>query len=118
MAAVKEHPLGFVINADGILSGPLKAGFPIEGKVHTTFAMRDATVDDMLEAEMEADVTRPLAFNAAMLVRQLVRVGDFEGPFTVGLVRRLKPVDWRILRAAQQELDMLGEAAPGSVPAS
>lgn len=114
MDTVKPHPLGFVINADGTLSGPLKAGIDIAGQVHRDFVLRPALVDDLLEAELEADVTRPLAFNAALLVRQLVSVGSYTGPFSTGLVRRMRPVDWRRLRAAQDYLDQAGEPVPGS----
>lgn len=113
----KPHPLGFVI-ADGMVSGPLKIGMTISGIVHKGFQLREATVEDLLEAELEADVSKPLNFNAQLLIRQLVRVGDFEGPFTLGLIKRLKPIDWRILRAAQSEADALGEAGPGSDEAS
>ena len=31
-------------------------------------------VDNLLDAELEADVTKPLNFNAQLLVRQLVKV--------------------------------------------
>ena len=115
--AEKKHPLGFVF-VDGCVSGPLKHGFSIEGIVHKGFELREATVDDLLDAEQEADVSKPLNFNAQLLARQLVKVGTFEGPFTVGMIRRLKPVDWRILRAAQSEVDELGEEAPASAEVS
>lgn len=116
-ATTTPHPLGFVF-ADGCVSGPLRQGLLLAGEVHKGFTLREATVDDLLDAELEADVSRPLNFNAQLLVRQLVRVGSFEGPFTVAMIRRLKPVDWRILRAAQSEIDDLGEDAPASAPAS
>ena len=113
----KPHPLGFVF-ADGKLSGPLKVGISISGVIHKDFELREALVGDMLDAENEADVTRPLNFNAQMMVRQLVRIGSYTGPFTVGMLSRLKPADWRILRAAQSEVDALGEGDPASAPAS
>ncbi|WP_153114621.1 phage tail assembly protein [Rhodocyclus tenuis] len=113
----KKHPLGFTF-ADGRVSGTLRVGLSVNGVLHRDFEVREATVDDLLDAELEADVTKPLNFNAQLMVRQLVRVGSFEGPFTVGMIRRLKPVDWRILRAAQSEIDDLGEDEPDSEPAS
>lgn len=113
----KKHPLGFTF-ADGRVSGTLRVGLSVNGVLHRDFEVREATVDDLLDAELEADVTKPLNFNAQLMVRQLVRVGSFEGPFTVGMIRRLKPIDWRILRAAQSEIDALGEGAPDSDPAS
>lgn len=113
----KPHPLGFVCN-DGRVTGPLRHGMTIEGVQHKTFELREATVDDLLDAENEADVTKPLNFNAQLMVRQLVRVGSYEGPFTLNMIRRLKPVDWRILRAAQSEVDDMGEGEQASEAAS
>jgi len=116
--AEKKHPLAFVFDGNGNVSGSLKHGLMIAGVPQKDFKLREATVDDLLDAELEADVTRPLNFNAQMMVRQLLRVGTFEGPFTVAMIRRLKPVDWRILRAAQSEIDDQGEDEPASEPAS
>lgn len=113
----KKHPLGFSV-VDGKLFGTLRVGMTINGVVHRDFVMREAAVDDLLDAEMEADITKPLNFNAQLMVRQLVKVGTFEGPFTVGQIRRMKPVDWRLLRAAQAELDDLGEGEQESQPPS
>lgn len=111
--AEKKHPLGFTF-ADGLVIGPLKYGFSIDGVLYKDFELREATVDDLLDAEMEADITRPLNFSAQLMVRQLVKVGNFEGPFTVGMIRRLKPADWRILCAAQSEVDDMGEVESAS----
>ena len=105
-----SHPLGFVFE-DGKVSGKLKAGITLEQTTHDTFVMREATVSDILDAEMEADVSKPLNFAAALMARQLVSLGDYTGKVTVNMLRRLKPADWRILRAAQAELDGLGEDA-------
>lgn len=115
--AEKKHPLGFEFK-DGCVLGPLRHGFTIGGVLHKDFQMRSVVVDDLLDAELETDVTKPLNFSAALLARQLVKVGNFEGPFTVGMIRRLKPIDWRLLRAAQSEVDELGEGEPASEPAS
>lgn len=115
--ATEKHPLGFTM-VDGRISGPLRHGFEIAGVKHKDFEMREATVDDLLDSELEADVTNPLNFSAQLLVRQLVRVGSYNGPFTLTMIRRLKPVDWRLLRAAQAEVDDQGEDEPVSAPAS
>lgn len=116
--ADKKHPLGFTINDQCHLVGPLPNGITLLGKKHFDFEMREALTGDLLDAELEADVTKPLHFNAQLMVRQLVRIGDFQGPFTVNMLRDIRPASWRILRSAQQELDALGEAAPASAPAS
>lgn len=99
----------------GNVTGSLKKGLVIEGVAHTEFEMREATVEDMLDAEQEASVATPLNFNAQMMVRQLVKVSTkdgkaFAGPFTLGMIKKLSPTDFRVLRDKQGELDKLGEA--------
>jgi hypothetical protein len=113
----KPHPLGFTV-VDGCIVGPLKVGIKIDGVVHKDFTMRGALLEDMLDAEKEASVDTPLNFNACLMTRQLVRVGSYTDPVTVGMLGRMKPVDWRILRAAQNEADALGEDESASAPAS
>lgn len=103
----------FAIEGD-VARGTLVAGLDIAGTVHKEFELRAVTVEDMLDAEGEASVMQPLNYAAQLLVRQLVRVGEFRGPFTLAQIKRLKPVDWRLLRAAQTELDALGEAESAS----
>lgn len=101
-----------------MIKGTLPGGMRIEEVTHHDFEMREADVGDIMDAEAEADVTKPISFNAQMMVRQLVSVGDFKGPFTIGMIKRLHPADFRTLRAVQMELDALGESAPASGAAS
>lgn len=117
MSQPKKHPLGFVIDGDN-LAGQLKIGMLIGGVAHKDFVMRSPETGDLFDAEADAGVHLPLSFNAQLMLRQLVRVGEFSGPFTLNMIRNLKPVDFRVLRAAQMELDALGEAEPASAPAS
>lgn len=112
-----EHPLGFVFS-NGVVTGQLKHGLAFEGRLLKRFKMRDNSVDDLLAAEFEADISKPLNFSAQLMIRQLVSIDDFEGPFTLNMIKRLKPADWRILRAAQSELDSLGEDVSASEPVS
>jgi phage FluMu protein gp41 len=52
-----------------------------------------------------------------LLTRQLVRIGNFKGPFTIGMFRNggFSKNDWIILRAAQSEINTLGEdTLPGN----
>jgi len=100
------------------VKGELPHGLVIDGVTHRNFEMREANVGDMLDAEFEADVNRPIAFNGQMMLRQLVCVGTFRGPFTMGMLRGLKPADYRALRAKQMELDMQGEAEGSAGQAS
>ena len=92
------------------VTGILPNGMKIDGVTHREFELREASVGDMFDAENEADVTRPLTFNGQMMLRQLVSVGTFKGPFTMGMLRGLKPGDYRALRGKQMELEIMGEA--------
>lgn len=100
------------------VKGALPNGLVIDGVTHREFVMREASVGDMLDAESDADVTRPLSFNGQMMLRQLVSIGTFNGPFTLGMLRGLKPADYRALRDKQMELDEMGEASGSAGQAS
>lgn len=101
-----------VITEDGqkLIVGKLHYGFKVKDVVHKDFAMRISTAGDMFDAEQSVPPARPLAFNAELMCRQLVRIGSFEGPFTLGMLRPLRPTDFSILRAAQLQAEELGEA--------
>lgn len=102
------------------LSGKFQPPVVLNGVAFTQFDMREATVDDLMEAELEAQVIgagahTPIIFNGQCIVRQVTKIynekGDeFKGVFTFGMLRKLKPINYRALRAKQQELDVLGEA--------
>lgn len=102
------------------VTGKFRFSLTIAGVVYTYFEMREATVQDMTDAEMGAaqaggGVHTPIAFNGHMMVRQLVSVSNdegavYDGPFTFAMLQRLKAADYRALRTAQQEVDQLGEA--------
>lgn len=102
----------------GVAKGKLKRGFQIGETKHLDFELREYTVADLIDAEAETHVTQVIAFNAQLMVRQLIRIGDFKGPFTVGQIKTLAPVDWRILRAAQMGLESLGEDEPSDSESS
>lgn len=98
---------------DGVATGRLVLGLEIQGTVHKDFEMRAYTVGDLIDAEAEAMVAQVITFNAFLMTQQLVRVGTFTGPFSLNMLRRVKPQDWRILRGAQQELEAMGEPSGG-----
>lgn len=87
---------------------------------YTYFEMRESTVDDMFESEMElarigGGAHTPLAFNGQMMVRQITQVRNaqgavFNGPFTMNMLKSWGPRNYRALRSKQVELDLLGEA--------
>ncbi len=89
--------------------GQLKHGMTIGATVHTEFELREALTEDLFEAEKTVGVDTPITYSGALLCRQLVRIGDFTGPFTVRMLGKLKKADFRILRQAQAELDVEGE---------
>lgn len=87
---------------------------------YTHFEMREATVQDMFDAELElasigGGAHTPLMFNGEMMVRQLVKVSndqgaEFKGPFTTNMLKNWGTKNYRALRARQAEVDLLGEA--------
>ncbi|HEX7124681.1 MAG TPA: hypothetical protein VF406_02755 [Thermodesulfobacteriota bacterium] len=104
-------------------TGTLPKGLKIGGEVHRAFVLREATTQDYFDAETEVPTERFLTFHAALLCRQLVRVGTFEGPFTLAMLGTLHPADFDVLRQAQRELERLGEgeslgSESGSTPSS
>lgn len=91
-------------------TGSLIRGIKIGETVHKDFVMREALTEDMFEAEKIAPPEQGIAFNAAMMTRQLQSIGTFQGPFTHELIGKLPKADFMRLREAQQELDKAGEA--------
>lgn len=96
------------------LKGTLKRGLKVGDKVHKTFEMREAATEDLFKAEALASelgggAHTPIVFQAALIAQQLVRIGDYDGPVTVKMIGTLKKRDFAQLRAAQEELDKLGE---------
>jgi phage FluMu protein gp41 len=100
--------------------GTLKTGFLIGDNAYTEFELREVTTADLLDAEDYAPVVNTLQYAAEVMRRQLVRVTtadgsrEFRGPFTVAMIRKLKPADFWALRKAQRELDEAGESESAS----
>jgi phage FluMu protein gp41 len=99
-------------NAKGRLwaKGSLKHGLKIGDDVHREFEMQESITGDFFAAENEVSPEKTLTFSAALIARQLVRVGSYTGPFTHGMLGTLRTADFNTLRQAQTELDVLGEA--------
>jgi phage FluMu protein gp41 len=98
------------LQEDGTAKGTLKHGLKVgkDKPVHEFEMKPVATVKDMFDAEMDAGVDTPLTFNGALMARQLVRIDDYTGPFTLSLIGTLTPADYSILRTAQMELNDAG----------
>ncbi len=91
--------------------GTLKDGLLFKGQRQHDFEMRAVqTTGELFDAEIESGgVENQLAFNGALMARQLVRIGDCTGPFSINQVRSLSPRDWQILRTAQAQLNKVDD---------
>lgn len=89
--------------------GQFKKGMKVGSETHKEFELREMTTEDMLNAELMADSGKPMNYNAAIASLQLVRVGTFDGPFTVKMVRSLAPADFHRLSDGLNKVAALGE---------
>lgn len=91
------------------IAGTLAHGMKVGEQVHKDFVMREANAGDYFSAEADATADRPMSYRGALLARQLVSVGTFNGPFTFGMIAKLSGRDMTILMDVQRELDDAGE---------
>lgn len=91
------------------LKGKLKDGVEIGGKQAYEFELREAVAGDMFDAEELAPADRAVAYQGALIARQLVRLGDMPGPIDFEVIRRLSPGDYSRLYDKLQELESLGK---------
>lgn len=97
------------------VTGTFPRGIEISGVTYTEFTMREALLEDLIDAAGEAGGTENgLAFYAEQAVRQLIEVRSvdgqrFEGPFIRRMIKA--KADFLALRAAQVRLDDLGNGA-------
>jgi phage FluMu protein gp41 len=97
--------------------GSLKFGLKIGDEVHKDFELVEPIAAHIFDAEATCSADTAITFKTSILCQQLVRIGTFEGPFTVKLLRSLKVSDLNRLLDGQKEADKLGEAAaPASAP--
>lgn len=95
-----------------VARGDFKKGITIAGVTHKDFEMVEPVMEDLFAAEEEVPPSsgRTMAYNGALMMIQLRRVGTFKGPFTMDMIGKIDPKDYNVLRRAQEELDVLGEA--------
>lgn len=100
---------------DDKATGTLRKGLKVGDAVHKEFELRQCTAGDYFAAEASgADSNQSITFQAALLAQQLVRIGEFTGPFTVSMLGRLHPADLKRLVDARTELEATGEdSQPG-----
>lgn len=94
---------------NGTLIKTLKKPWKVGGKEATEIEVRPATMDDVCQAEQSASAYQPNSFNIQMACLQLVRAGDFTGPFVPGHFKTLSPARFGEISSALQEADRLGE---------
>lgn len=87
----------------------LRYGLTVNGVQHLDAEIREATVADLFAAESDVPPNKPITFAAAMLAQQLVRIGEYNGPFTLGLIAKLKPSDLERLQEARLKVNEEGE---------
>jgi hypothetical protein len=94
---------------------PLPKPWPIAGTIARDIEIREATLEDLIEAEKDAHPTfNPNAFAAALAARTCVRAGTFNGPFAPGHFRPMGSKNVMAVRAALAEAENLGEDEPES----
>lgn len=89
--------------------GTLKFGLKVGADVHREFELRQVTSGDYFAAEGDASVSKDVTFRAALLARQLVRIGTFEGPFSLAVLAKVPPPDLNRMLDAREALELSGE---------
>ena len=96
----------------------LPVGLTLAGKTHKEFEIREPLVDDMVEAEKDADPRQIHSFNVALLSRIIVRMGDFDGIVTASMLKKMKRADYNAMIMAMLEIEDMGEDQSGVEEAS
>ena len=104
----------------------LDKGIKVGEVCHTKAILRDPTSGDVIDASVESEkvvlvpvakddqgefinepqlVTSPTLLAAHVLRRQIVRIGDLEGPFEMAMLRKLSPSDMNLMQKKAAELE-------------
>lgn len=95
----------------GTVIKTLKKPWKVGGQEAADIEVREPTVQDLVEAEKEANpALGPNAFNVALACRTVVRAGTFVGPFVPTHFNAMGARTWYVVREAMQEAEALGEA--------
>jgi phage FluMu protein gp41 len=109
--APASHFLTFEKNMTNTVIKKLKKPWKVGAQEATDIEVREPTVQDLVEAEKEANPAMgPNAFNVAMACRTVVRAGTYTGPFAPAQFNAMGVRSWYVLREAMQEAEALGEA--------
>lgn len=87
-------------------TGTLASGAEVDGVLHRDFELRLPTVQDNIDAVDEVGSTNGVALSAAIIARQLTRLGTLKPEqINFELVADLHPADYNQLEAAAGELE-------------
>ena len=95
---------------------PLIKGYPLGKDTLMNAYLRDFNTADLIECADESEklaqtedgpeyVGSPSLMANLMLARQIVRVGDIDGPFGLKELKRFEPVDYALLQAKADEME-------------
>lgn len=88
------------------ISGELPDGVEVDGVLHRDFTLRLPKVRDNAEAVDEVGATNGIALSAAIMARQLVKLGTLKPEqITFDLVADMHPSDFNVLETKLQELE-------------
>lgn len=107
----------------------LKHGLKIGKDVLRNAVLREVSAGDIIEAQEEAEklvyavdngklvptlVASPTLVGIHVLRRQVVRIGNIDGPIDLDMIKKLKPVDLDLLQKKADELDGAAEGEAAS----
>ena len=96
-------------------TGTLKRGLKIGDTVHKEYEFKEEILaGDYFAAEDDAGQQGTLRFDAALVARQLKRIGSFEGPFNAAILGKLSTSDMNKLMRVREALEAEGNAEPSA----
>lgn len=95
---------------------PLEHGLKLGDQLLKDCVLRDLTTADIIGSQLDAEkmvmtdegpqlVASPTLAGAHMLRRQIVRIGNVNGPFTLDELMRLEPEDFMLIQHKADALD-------------
>lgn len=91
-------------------SGTLPFGITVDGVTHRDFELRPSTLGDNIDAIDEVGSDNQLKLSAAMMARQLVKLGTLPAEkINTALLRTLRTEDWNALDVAALEFSKKSE---------
>lgn len=95
---------------------PLKKGLKVGDKTHKEVEVRETSAADVIDGSTEGEqlkmtpggwalVSSPALAEMHILRRQVVRIGDHEGPLTLAEMKLLSGHDLNLIRVAAEGMD-------------